>query len=385
MTVRNYRFDKGLNLFRVYKWFNGKIKYFGNYEKEEDAQKRVDELRENNWNGLYTKPKPRVELPFPEDYKLLKQVTIERNVKPKTVETYKQTIRHYTTFHNQSLTGLIELYSIEEENTSWKRSTLKQHLLLYRNYLYSNLMVKTAKIYFSRIQTVLRHLEIQLGYLPPLNDKQGNDLAPITFHDLLTKKELETCYNVANPLMKAIILFESSSGCARRETLNLTIQDYLEANNIVVDNSPVKDLIGKVNPLNVPTFKCLRQKTMKYYFTYCTPQANQTIKGYLLNYRGDLALNDSLFDCNLYYWNTYFNEINEEVGLGKVRKYNKFRSHMLRKYHASTLYNNGMSIDDVDTLQGRGRDSTHQSYFMDNPELLKKKYVEHMNCLLLKV
>jgi len=385
MTVKNYRFDESLNKYRVYKWFNGKCKHFGAYENESDAQARVSELRENNWNGLY-KPEPRVKLPYKEDYDILQKLHLERNVKPKTLETFKQVIRHYTLLHEQSLSELLQLYSYEEENTSWKKSTLKKHLLMYRNYCYTNFMVGTARIYFGKLQTVLRHLEVQLGYLPPLNNKQVNDLAPITYNDLLTKEELELCYNVANPLMKAIILFCSSSGCARRETLNLTIQDYLEANNISVNgNESVKELINGINPTDVPTFKCLRQKTMKYYFTYCTPQANESIMEYLIICRKNLSLNDSLFDCNLYYWNQYFNEINEELGLGKVRKYNKFRSHMLRKYHASTLYNDGMSIDDVDTLQGRGRDSTHQSYFMDNPEMLKKKYVEHMDCLLLEV
>lgn len=325
-------------------------------------------------------------LTFPEDYKIVDSIIIERNVKGKTIETYLQTIDHYTELFNQSFTSLVQIYFKQEENTSWKKSILKQHLLQYRNYLYNNFMSNTAKIYFSRLQTILRHLEIQLGYLPPLNKKHVIDLAPITYNDLLTKEELEKCYSVANPLMKAVILFCSSSGCARRETLNLTIQDYLEANNVPIKpNEPVMRLLLQIDTSNIPTFKCLRQKTMKYYFTYCSPQANEMILEYLLVYRNDLQLNDKIFDCNLYYWNSYFSEINKEVGLGKVRKYNKFRSHMLRKYHASTLYNNGMSIDDVDTLQGRGRDSTHQSYFMDNPELLKKKYVEHMDCLLLEV
>ena len=58
---------------------------------------------------------------------------------------------------------------------------------------------------------------------------------------------------------------------------------------------------------------------------------------------------------------------------------------MLRKYHASTLYNNGMGMDDVDTLQGRGKDSTHQSYFMDDPEMLKKKYIEHMGAITINL
>ena len=58
---------------------------------------------------------------------------------------------------------------------------------------------------------------------------------------------------------------------------------------------------------------------------------------------------------------------------------------MLRKYHASTLYNNGMGITDIDDLQGRSKDSTHQSYFMEDPNLLKEKYETYMDCLLLGV
>lgn len=54
---------------------------------------------------------------------------------------------------------------------------------------------------------------------------------------------------------------------------------------------------------------------------------------------------------------------------------------MLRKFNASTLYNNGMSISDVDSLQGRGKDSTHSSYFMEDPELLRQKYLKYVEVL----
>lgn len=48
-----------------------------------------------------------------------------------------------------------------------------------------------------------------------------------------------------------------------------------------------------------------------------------------------------------------FKEINESLNLKKVRKYNRFRSHMLRKFHASALYNhkNGLSLEEIDALQ----------------------------------
>lgn len=327
---------------------------------------------------------PRPRFLFEEDGKLLDNIVLERNVKEKTAQTYYQTVSHYTELLGKPFTKLIKLYQQEEETIVWKKRTLKKHLIHYRNYVYNTYLQVSAKMYFSRLLTILRHLEIEISYLPKLNVKNVNEIAPITHEDLLTKEDLQKAYEIANPVMKAVILFESSSGCARRETLNLTVKDYLEANNVLITNKPVKSLLLQVNPNEVPSFKLLRQKTNKYYFTYCSPQANLEILELLIN-RDDLHLDSPIFNLNLYYWNTYFNEINEELGFGKVRKYNKFRSHMIRKFHASTLYNNGLSMDDVDNLQGRSKDSTHQAYFMEDPKLLKKKYIGHMDCLLLKV
>ena len=85
-----------------------------------------------------------------------------------------------------------------------------------------------------------------------------------------------------------------------------------------------------------------------------------------------------VFDINLYYLNKFFMSINDELNLGKAGTYNRFRSHMLRKFNASALYNadNGLSLDEIDALQGRSKDKTHNSYFMENPNALKNKYVE---------
>lgn len=59
-----------------------------------------------------------------------------------------------------------------------------------------------------------------------------------------------------------------------------------------------------------------------------------------------------------------FRELNHELGLGKVGEYVRLRSHMLRKFHASALYNDGMSLDKVNDLQGKAKNKTDQSYFM---------------------
>lgn len=376
--VRNNKKD----FYTVRKKINGKQITFGSADALEEAVYIRDWCISNNWSEKYPSMKGR--LTFSEDFNILNRLHVERNLKPKTLETYFQTMDHYTKLFNKSLTELIDLYVAEEESIVWKKRTLKSHLIQYRNYLYDKYMPDTARIYFGKLQTLFRHLEIEVGILPKLNTKNNNELPPITHRDLLTNSELVDAYNIANSVMKAIILFQTSSGCARRETLNLTVQDYLKANNVRIIDKPVKSLLLKVDVNNVPCFEIKRQKTNKFYFTYCSPQANNEILEYLIN-RDDLTLDSKLFDCNLYYWNSYFMTINDELELGTARKYNRFRSHMLRKWHASTLYNNGMSMEDIDTLQGRSKDMTRRSYFMEDPELLRKKYCEHMDCLLLEV
>ena len=58
---------------------------------------------------------------------------------------------------------------------------------------------------------------------------------------------------------------------------------------------------------------------------------------------------------------------------------------MLRKFHASSLYNDGMSIDKVNDLQGKSKTITDQSYFMVNPDDLKHEYIQHLPSLLMRV
>lgn len=70
--------------------------------------------------------------------------------------------------------------------------------------------------------------------------------------------------------------------------------------------------------------------------------------------------------------------INDTLGLGRVGRYRRFRSHMLRKFHASALYNDGMSIDKVNDLQGKAKNKTDAAYFMTNPDDLKYEYIQHL-------
>ena len=318
------------------------------------------------------------------DNQILENLSQTRNLAFKTKQSYKNAMKIYVLYQNKSFNDLLKEAEYEEEHSiRWKNRKLKQRLINFRKYLHENYLISTAKVYFQRILTLYRHFEIEIHELPPISTKSAKISKPITFEDLPTKDMIRQAVEIANPLMKAIILFISSSGCARRETLNLTVGDFINATYEYHKTNDIHEALTILKNLDciIPIFRIKRQKTNKFYFTFCSHEASKVIVEYLINF--NLKHDNQLFKINLYYWNKYFNSINNELNLGKVGEYNRFRSHMLRKFHASSLYNanGGLTLSEIDALQGRGKKSTHASYFMENPKNLKEKYINSLNAI----
>ena len=163
------------------------------------------------------------------DKELLNDFTTTRNLKPTTIESYTIFIKNYTTQQGASMVELIkEAENEEEQGIRWKHRTLKKRLISYRTYLYKNYMSSTAKMMFSKILTIYKHYEIEIHDLPK-HQINGYQNPPITFNDLPDKEVIKKALDISNPRIRAIILFISSSGCGRRETVNLTIQDFINA------------------------------------------------------------------------------------------------------------------------------------------------------------
>lgn len=321
------------------------------------------------------------------DEKILKNIAKTRNWAFKTKQSYINALNVYVKFNNMSFYDLLKEADKEEElGIRWKNRKLKSRLMEFRTFLHENYIFSTAKVYYQRVLTLYRHYEIEIHNLPQISTKSVKMSRPIIFEDLPTKKIIHDAVKIANPIMKAIILFISSSGCARRETLNLTIGDFMDATNEYHGTNNIENALKTLKELKfvIPIFRIKRQKTNKFYFTFCSHEASKFIVDYLISL-DNLTPEDKLFDLNLYYWNKYFNNINNELNLGKVGEYNRFRSHMLRKFHASSLYNfnNRLSLSEIDALQGRGKNSTHSSYFMENPQILREKYINSLDALII--
>lgn len=318
---------------------------------------------------------------YSKDIELLNEFIQTRNLTKRTEHGYKDSLKKYITFHNQTFVELIAEADLEEEiGIRWKNRKLKQRLISFRMFLYTDFMYSTAKVHFQRILTLYRHYEIEIHNLPRISNKSSNEYI-ITFDDLPTKDMIKKALRETNPVMKSLILFILTSGCARRETLNLTINDFIEATYDYHNTKDIKTALLILKDLSdiIPTFKIRRQKTNKFYFTFCSPETTNEIIKYLLNNR-KLKGKDSLFKINLDYLNKYFGEINTKLNLPKVGKYRKLRTHMLRKLHASLLYNaeNGLTLEEIDSLQGRSKNTVHSVYFMENPNILKEKYIKSL-------
>ena len=315
------------------------------------------------------------------DNELLNEIHMVKNHSKGTKKLYKFAVDRYTEYNSMTLEELLEEAEIEEEQgIRWKKRKLKRRLIGFRQCLLENYCLNTVKSIFHPIMHIYKYYEIEIMDLPKINKKGVKTTEPVTFKDLPDKEVIRNAIKISNTTMTAVILFMASSGCARRETLNLTIQDYIDALSEYSNKSNIYDIIRDLGPdCNVvPTFKILRQKTDKYYTTYCSPEAVNAINLHILSRKEMVSGDSPLFKIDDFYFLQKFIDINNSLGLGKVGAFNRFRSHMLRKFHASALYNDGMSLDKVNDLQGKSKNTTDASYFMTNPEDLKYEYIKHL-------
>ena len=303
----------------------------------------------------------------PEDYAI--EIMLNRNLTVPSMKTFRHTLNHYSKLNNMSIGELLaEAEEEEEQGIRWKKRKLRTRLIRYQNWLLENYKYNTAKNYMTKLKTFYYDYDIEIGKLPPFNKKQANLSEPITYDDLPNKETLRKAYSMGTPVFKAILLFTISSGCGKQEVLNLQLNDYKEW---IKDKDPYAEDI-------VPIIRLKRQKTNKYYTTFCSPEAMREISTYLETRDDD---DPRLFKVSYRHLTILFIQMNDRLGLGTINDTGHLRMHMLRKWHASRLYNaeNGLSLDEIDSLQGRSKNMTRESYYFDSTEELKKKYIRNID------
>lgn len=304
-----------------------------------------------------------------------------------TQRAYRLYVRQYEEFTSHTLSELLDIAEQEEkQNIRWKNTRTREFLLGFREYVHSTYSINTAKSRITAILTIYRHFEYEIPRLPYFSDKQTKRYSPIIYDDLPDREILTEACKLASPRAKALILFMSSSGLSRVDTHNLTIKDYLDA---VFEYTGTYDLNSALEQMRgkdiIPTFHLRRQKTGQDYVAFCSPEAVKAINVYLENRTDEVTLDSQLFKIYIRYLNKTFETLNDKMDLGKRGAFNRFRAHMLRKYHASQLAEAGMSTEKINLLQGRKvKGVAHESYIRIKTDTLKQEYIEALPYLVVE-
>ena len=327
--------------------------------------------------------------------KYAEQYCTERGLQPSTQRKVTLVLNHYTQYQETPLQELLDEADKEEEDgVRWKRRKLKRRLINYMNHCKNTMLLSSAKSYVQIILAFYTHNEIEIGTLPRWNTKNANIPEPITSKDMLTKEIIREALKIANPVMTCIILTEASSGMTRSDVLDLTIDQYLTAtypyhhkNNI---QEATEYMLNTEKDI-IPTFHLRRSKNNKYFITFISPEANTEICKYLRlrdkrnhkYHRRLLTREDKLFKLNKSTYIDKFGELNTQLNKGRVGSYNRFRGHMLRKFHATQLEKHGMNRYMVNVLQGKSNGSVDDVYFIEDEDTLRREYLNALEGVLI--
>ncbi|MBE6494740.1 MAG: integrase [Methanosphaera stadtmanae] len=304
----------------------------------------------------------------------------DRNIRESTKQGYVSTLTRYTNFHDCSIEELIcEAEEDEKNRIPLKERRLKKRLLDYRTFLLeSDLSSNTVKTYFSKLKTFYVHHEIEIPHLPDV--KYDVDYE-INYMDLPTKDNIRDALDISPLPFKALILFMSSSGTAKAETLSLSVGDFINGCGEYFKGRKLDIILEELSGRSdiVPTIYLKRIKTDKFYYTFCSSEASEFIVRYLRT-RRNLKLSDKLFPFKGYSVTKRFQMINDRMGWGVKGNYRFFRTHTLRKFHASNIQ---LAAEYVDALQGRSKNIIHETYIKTNPDKLKEIYVRNMRNVMI--
>ena len=319
----------------------------------------------------------------------LEKMYAERNISESTQKGYYASFIKYCEFTKDrfnNLQEMIDFYLAEEyEKIPMRDRTLKKDLLAFREYLQNNDSVKSDrsfKTYFAKLKTIFNHFELEMPTLPQMKLEKGYIS---NYNDLPTKEMIKSACEQSPLDLKAVILFMSSSGSAKAETLSIEVGWFLEGCKEYLEEPPtpaniqesIKALSNKHDI--VPMIYLRRIKTDKWYYTYCSPEASYMIIESLKT-RKNLTWESKIFDFTSSMLLTKFQEINDNNDWGLVGSYRRFRSHALRKFMASNI---GLARDQVDSIQGRSKDMIQEAYFKQDPKSMKKIYMSVMERIMI--
>ena len=323
---------------------------------------------------------------FSSDEELIDDFHMKSGHSISSIKSYQTVFNKYCRFHGMSLSSLLSEAIAEQENhVPENRLKIYDRIVSFRNYLVKNHVGHTIRNSISKIKTFYRYNRVRLPFIPPLNTKTITKNDVIGFSDLPTKDELKLALQFADDNLKLWILVMVSSGSTRSEAKSMTNRTFFEGTRDYHKKDSFEKAMRYLSRKNnvVCTCRLIRKKTDKPYYSFLNPECVQRIAKIKLKQR-DFNIDDPLLKYDVNHVSFKCKILNDRLGFGEAGGYSRLRPHMLRKFN-STYLNQGvidgnlLGMDRVDLLHGRGKNMTRESYFKDNPELLKLEYIKAMS------
>lgn len=297
--------------------------------------------------------------------------------------SYNQAVTLYEKFHGLTMDELVD-EAIQEQSDKVAEHQLKVYdrIVDFREFLIDDgYKASTIQMHITRIKSLYTKQRVRVPYIPTMDVINIKKSHPIGYDDLLTKKELVKAYDQFSSLkMKARFLAMVSGGLSNDECDSLTTRQFIDDlyGYHKCDNDI--DALNVLSQMNNVIWVALliRGKTGKPYYAVMSPECVQvTAKAKL--HEAKKKLGEKLYG-NKHYFTQKCTRINTHLKMGKAGDgRGRFRSHMIRKFHATTLADSQLSNQEIDELQGRGKTGVQEAYIKTNPHRQKLLYARIIN------
>ena len=315
------------------------------------------------------------------------------NLSSNSIKGYKQSIKKYESFHGTTIEALVdEALDEQSKQVPHHQLSIIDRLEDFQNYLIeSNLVVGTVKLHMTLIQTIYRKNRVEIPYIESVNPKQCRKREYIEYKDILTKEEIRCCLSHMRLPAQARAMTIIQGGLSNEECEHLTTRSFIDELHKYHQKDNDLDALKWLANVNNPVIwvtKLIRVKTGKPYYALIGSEAiNKIAEAKLYEYGNKGFIPEKLLNMNKGSFTRTCSTVSKKCGLPLVSEEAKFRSHMLRKFHATNIRGSVLTYEEhsrisnaeIDEMQGRGKTSVQDTYIKSNPLEQKLIYAKVMN------
>lgn len=305
-----------------------------------------------------------------------------KNLKPSSLNLYKNSLRQYTKLNKLSLHELlIEAENEEENRIRMRNRQIKKRLIQFQNHLITNnYQPNSIRSYMSNIKSFYRLYEIELPEISNVTVPQNE-----TIKDIPTIEHIRIAANTDRVKQKAIILLMASSGMGSTELRQLTVKSFIEATEDYHNEKEIGSVLKalKTHDDIIPTWLLRREKTNYQYYTFSTPESTAALIEYIETLP-NLSNDTLLFPYSENGIVKLFNRINDRHGFGRKETRRFFHAHSLRMFFATTLTKARLDNLIIEWMLGHSIPATKAAYYKSDPEFLKEEYMKVVQALSIK-